>query len=393
VITDQQILCFAPEPWESIWRNRHQLLSRLAQHNTVLWIEPRPYLRALLSHRQSVPPSRPRLRHVRDGLHVFTPPRYAPLTGREPFKAFTDMLRRRAIAKAMSSLDMEDPILWLCRPWQADVVGRYGERLLLYHVVDEYADYEGEFTAQLGNERRRVVECWDRRLMEQADLVIVTAPALLHTRKPLNPNTHMVRNGANVAAFREAMFGEVPDDMAGMPRPIIGCAGAINEKIDLELLRDIAQARPDWSLALIGPVTQRFHREQLQWLELPNVFLLGSKPVEELPRYVASCDVFLMPYKINEWTRHIDPLKLYEYLAAGKPIVSSAIPSATDFGPPLRIAHEASDFVVAIEAALADASSEQSLRIAALAEQHDWDSRVELISSHIRDTLERIGSL
>jgi glycosyltransferase involved in cell wall biosynthesis len=303
------------------------------------------------------------------------------------------MLRRRAITRAMGTLGMENPILWLCRPWQADVVGRYDESLLLYHVVDEYAVYEGEFTAQLGSERRHVVERWDRRLMEQADLVIVTAPALLKAKKSLNPNTHLVRNGANVTAFRDAMSGEVPDDMAGIPRPIIGCAGAINEKIDLELLRDIAQARPDWSLALIGPVTQRFFREQLQWLESPNVFFLGSKPVDELPRYVTSCDVCLMPYKINEWTRHIDPLKLYEYLAAGRPIVSSAIPSATDFGPPLRIAHDARGFVREIEVALAEASMEQSLRFAALAERHDWDSRAEQVSSHISDTLAGITSL
>jgi glycosyltransferase involved in cell wall biosynthesis len=163
----------------------------------------------------------------------------------------------------------------------------------------------------------------------------------------------------------------------------------INEKIDLALLRDVAQARPDWSLALIGPVTLRFHREQLAWLDLPNVHLLGFKPVEQLPRYVVACQVCLMPYKINEWTRHIDPLKMYEYLAAGQPVVSTDIPSARAFAPPLRIAHDAPGFVRDIETALAETDDAQREVFRRLAAQHDWEARVEALSVHIEAALAR----
>jgi glycosyltransferase involved in cell wall biosynthesis len=303
----------------------------------------------------------------------------------------TEMLRRRSLLRAMAHAQMRRPILWLCRPWQADVVGRYGERLVLYHVVDEYAAYEAEFADQVGAERLRAVVAMERSLMDRADLVVVTSPALLEAKQPLNPHTVLVRNGVDYAAFTAALAdtSPTPEDIAALPSPVIGVAGVINEKIDLGLVRDVARARPDWSIALIGPIMLRFSRQELAWLELRNVHFLGHKPVELLPRYVAACDVCLMPYKINEWTRHIDPLKMYEYLAAGKPVVSSDIPSARAFAPPLRMANDGPEFVRAIEAALGEAEDAQGEALRRIAAQHTWEQRVERISTHVQAALER----
>jgi len=295
----------------------------------------------------------------------------------------------------MVRLGMRQPILWLCRPWQADVVGRYGERLLLYHVVDEYAAYEVEFADRAGMVRREAIVAMERGLLRQADLVIVTSPALLKAKRPFNPHTYLVRNGVDYAAF-DAVLADPsppPSDIAALPPPVIGFAGVINEKIDLRLLREVACAHPEWSLALIGPITLRFGREQLGWLELPNVHFLGFKPVELLPRYIAACQVCLMPYKVNEWTRHIDPLKMYEYLAAGRPVVSTDIPSARDFAPPLRIAHDAHGFVSEIEAALAESDETQREAFRQLAAQHTWEVRVEALSAHIEAALKRTANV
>jgi len=401
MLEGQDILCFASERWEGVWKNRHQIMSRLARRNRVLFVEPRPYLREVLglskqkltevslSPRHLVTPSR--LRHVRDGLYVYRPPRWAPLTGRQPLKALTDALRRRHLLRAMARLGMRHPILWLIRPDQLDVIGRYGERLVLYHVVDEYAAYEMEFEDQVGTERRKAIMAMEREMLRRADLVIVTSPALLEAKRPFNPHTYLVRNGVDYAAFNAALAdpSPPPSDIASLPEPVIGFVGVINEKIDLRLLRDVAQAHPEWSLALVGPVTLRFHREQLAWLDLPNVHFLGFKPVEQLPRYMAACQVCLMPYKVNEWTRHIDPLKMYEYLASGRPVVSTDIPSARDFAPPLRIAHDVSGFVGEIEAALVETDDAQREEFRQLAAQHTWEARVEELSAHIEAALAR----
>lgn len=398
MLEGQDILCFAVEPWEGVWRNRHQIMSRLARRNRVLFVEPRPYLRQALGLRPQDPakPRRrsPRLRHVGEGLYVYRPPRWAPIIGRQPLKTLADALHDRALLGAMARIGMRQPILWLFRPEQAEAIGHYSERLLLYHVVDEYAAYEMEFVDQVGMARREAIVALERRILRQADLVIVTSPALLASKRPFNPHTYLVRNGVDYAAFSAAWADPSPPaDIAALPQPVLGFVGVINEKIDLGLLRDVAQARPQWSLALVGPVTQRFHREQLAWLELPNVHFLGFKPVAELPRYVAACQVCLMPYKVNEWTRHIDPLKMYEYLAAGRPVVSTPIPSALDFAPPLRLAHDVHGFVGQIEAALAETDDGQRESFRRLAAQHDWEARVEALSEHIVAALRRTLNL
>jgi len=390
MLEGQDILCFAPERWDSLWRNRHQIMSRLARRNRVLFVEPRPYLRQVLRLGGSRV-SGPRLRHLQDGLYIYRPPRSAPISWRQPLKALFDTRRRRSLLEAMAQVGMCRPILWLCRPWQADVVGRYFERLLIYHVVDQYAAYEEEFADQVGGDRLQAIATLDERMVRQADLALVTSPALLEAKQPLSPHVHLVRNGVDVAAFDAALSDPSPPpaDIAGLPAPVIGIAGAVNEKIDLALLRDVARARPQWSLAFIGPVNLRFDPHHLEWLDLPNVHFLGHKPVGILPRYIAASDVCLMPYKINEWTRHIDPLKMYEYLAAGKPVVSTDIPSARGFSPPLHIAHDPSGFVRAIESALHEASEAQSEAARRLAARHSWEERVAQISAHIDAALLR----
>jgi len=390
MLEGQSILCFAPEPWEGIWRNRHQIMSRLARRNTVLWVEPRPYLRQVLS--RGVARSRgPRLCRVQDGLHVYRPPRSAPVSGREPLKTLFDARRRRSLLEVMARVGMCRPIVWLCRPWQHDVVGRYNELLLLYHVVDEYAAYETDYVQQVGHVRQQAMKAMERQVLQAADLVIVTSSPLLEAKRPLNPHTYLVRNGADTAAFTAAADSDepAPADIAALPQPVIGIAGVVTEKIDLALLRDLALARPDWSLAFMGQVILRFGQKGMAGLDLPNVHFLGHKPVEMLPRYVAACQVCLMPYKINEWTRNIDPLKMYEYLAAGKPVVSTDIPSARDFVPPLHIAPDAAGFVSAIEAALAQDSVAEQQAFRRLAAQHDWNVRVEEVSKHIAAALDR----
>ena len=390
MLEGQDILCFAPEPWDSLWRNRHQIMSRLARRNRVLFVEPRPYLRQVLRAREPRA-SGPRLRHLQDGLHIYRPPQSAPVSGRQPLKALFDARRRRSLLEAMARVGMCRPILWLCRPWQADVVGRYNERLLIYHVVDQYAAYEEEFADQVGGERLQAIAALDEKMVRQADLTIVTSPALLEAKRGLSPHVHLVRNGVDIAAFAAALSAPSPPpaDIAALPAPIVAIAGVVNEKINLALLRDLARARPQWSLAFIGPVSLRFDKHQLEWLDLPNVHFLGHKPVEMLPHYIAASHVCLMPYKINEWTHHIDPLKMYEYLAAGKPVVSTDIPSARAFSPPLQIAHDTAGFVSGVETALTEASDTQSEAARRLASLHSWEERVEQISALVEEALLR----
>ena len=383
MISGETILCFAPEGWDDIWRNRHQIMSRLARQNTVVYVEPRPYLRNVLSGlRQGI--VRPfqmgsRFRQVMEGLYVYTPPLWAPISGREPLQTLLRWGREWDMKAALHRLGAGRPILWLVRPDQEDVPGHWGEKALVYHIVDEYSGYVG-----LTPERRRGIAERERKLMARADLVFVTSPALLQTKSRYNPNTTLVPNGVDYEAFSRALADPtLPPDLDALPRPRVGYVGALNDKLDFGLLREMARRHPEWSLALVGSWAVREDQESFALRGLPNVHYLGKKDVSEVPHYIKGLDVCLMPYKLNEWTRHIDPLKLYEYLAAGRPVVSTAIPAVHPFAGLVSVCEGGEEFLTAVEKSLAVGDLAGSAARRAEAARHTWDARVEVISEKL----------
>jgi glycosyltransferase involved in cell wall biosynthesis len=393
MLTRETILCFAPDPWAGLWRNRHQIMTRLAQENTVVYIEPRTYLgqawRGLRSGRIGLADMwRPALTHVRDGLWLYRDPVYAPYAGRLSGGRVTAALRRRALRRALATLHAGAPILWLLRPFHADQIGLYGEKIVIYHVTDEYSGFPTvtdvpEFIRQ------------EEALLRRADLVFVTSAALLASKGQHNPRTHIVPNAVDYAGFiatlgsgrRLPALVEGPD---GIGRPRIGYVGALNEKIDFDLLAAIATLRPDWQLVLVGALDLTGHRAKADALKrLPNVHWLGRVPVEDVPLAIAGMDVCLLPYESNEWTRNIDSLKLYEYLACGKPVVASNVPAAWRFASLVRIAEGPEHFVASIEQSLAEDFDGLHHARRAAAAVNTWDVRVAQIEGLVTEALAR----
>ncbi|MGQ9458287.1 MAG: glycosyltransferase [Anaerolineae bacterium] len=392
MIRGYDIVCCAPDPWYSIWRNRQQIMSLLAEENRILFVEPRAYLRPALAAfwrgewgLQDL--ARPLVEPVRPGLWRFQYPVYAPISGRHPLSLWTYRLQVRALRRAMQGLGFSRPLLWLYRPDDRDLVGQLGERLVIYHVVDEYSAYEEGYEDRVAPGKREAVRRREQALLGQADLVFAVSRPLWEAKRPFNPHTHLVPNGVNYEAFRAAVGTAPPEDLAAVPAPRVGYVGNLNEKVDLLLLRRLAEARPDRSLVLVGPVSLRFDLHLLDALRLPNVHFLGQKPVEALPRYVANLDVCLMPYKQNEWTRHISPLKMYEYLACGKPIVSTDIPAAREFAHLLYLAEDEGAFLALVERALGEDDPVLAAARQAEASKHTWQARVEEMSALIEAAL------
>ena len=383
MIAGETILCFAPDPWDDIWRNRHQIMSRLARQNLVIYVEPRPYLRQVLAGlRQGlirVSQMGSRTREVMPGLHVYSPPLWAPISGREPLASLTRWARERDLEAAMRRLGAGQPILWLVRPDQADLPGRFGEKMCVYHIVDEYSGYGG-----LTQERRQAVLQREQRLIARADVVFVTSPALLQSKGRYNPNTHLVPNAVDYEAFSRALEDPtLPADLEALPRPRVGYVGAVNDKVDFALLSELARRHRDWSVVVVGPWAVREDANAPVLRQEPNVHFLGKQDVARVPHYIKGLDICLMPYKLDEWTRSIDPLKLYEYLAAGRPVVSTAIPAAQPFGAWISIAVEGDGFISAAETALAQDSAAARVARRAEASRHSWDSRVNVISEQL----------
>jgi glycosyltransferase involved in cell wall biosynthesis len=400
------IICLAPDPWEGLWRNRHQIMTRLARANTVLYVEPRLYFpetwRRLRDGRLKLADvladfRRPLATRYADGLWIYHDPYYAPVSGRRSGGPQTAALRRRAMLRTLQQIGAPmPPILWLVRPFYADVIGQYNEKLVVYHVTDEYSAYASV-------DDRAAALRTEEAMLRRADLVIVTAPALLESKRPFNPHTYLVPNGVDYEGFQRAI-AEVKSEKSKvkhldsilpsafcLPHSArVGYSGALNEKIDFELLAHVARTRPDWQLVLIGMLDLYSQPAKADVLkDLPNVQWLGRLPVTELPAAIASLDVCLLPYERNEWTANIDSLKLYEYMACGRPVVSTDVPTARGQGDLVRIADHADEFVAQIAAALAETDPALAERRKAFAAANTWDQRVARIEELLTEALAR----
>jgi glycosyltransferase involved in cell wall biosynthesis len=262
----------------------------------------------------------------------------------------------------------------------ASVVGSFREKLIVYHVIDPYDEY---FPSDATRSRSLVARN-QRIMLERADVVFAVSEALHRRCLEFNQNSHLVPNGVNYPLFESAMRGDrLPDDVAGIPRPIVGYVGVIRPGVDFHLLGQMADRRPDWSFMFVGPPEYLNGREGFSALvERQNVYYLGSKPVEQIPLYVKACDVGILPYKNDGFSIYGDSLKLYEYLACGRPVVSSDMPFSRRFIPLVRIARDLPEFINGIEMSLAEDGAGKVERMA-LAEQHSWERRVDVMGELI----------
>jgi glycosyltransferase involved in cell wall biosynthesis len=261
--------------------------------------------------------------------------------------------------------------------------------LRLYHVVDEYSAY----LDHTRHTKERTLER-ERQMLARVDAAIVVSLGLYRAKRPYNPHTYLVPNAVDYDRYQAALADPaLPDAIAHIPPPRLGYTGLVGDKLQLGALLQSAQNHPEWSFVFLGQVRVSAQRET--WKELtalPNVHYLGAVPPDQVPHYVKAFQVGLMPYRENRYTNYIDPLKLYDYLAVGLPIVSTDIPAVHAFVPHVHIASghpdpsSAADQPLrvgldqAIQAALASNTPEQIQARMHVASLNRWEDRVEQIS-------------
>ena len=371
------ILSFAVDQWTDVPRCRHHVLSRLAVRNRVLFTSSPWYVRDVLRRGRARAPA---LMRISDNLHTYTPPRWLPYTYRFPrVDGVMRKLRAVAIEHVLDRLAMARPILYIWHPSFADVIGQFDVRAVVYHCYDEYAAFAGA-------DRSRVAED-EARILAAADVVVTVSEALYARKRAFNANTHLVRNGVDYALFASAQNPslDLPVEVRDLPRPVIGCVTRIvPESFDAELLHDVFSRRPEWSFVVVGPECATSSPESQAALsalkKLPNVHLLGRRGLTELPSYLKAFDACLIPYVLTGSKGLGDPLKVYEYLAAGKPIVSKPLAALAPFGDLVSAASTADEWIEAIEHAVHDHSPERVAQRQAIARQNTWDDRVERIA-------------
>jgi glycosyltransferase involved in cell wall biosynthesis len=228
-------------------------------------------------------------------------------------------------------------------------------------------------------------------MMAMVDAVIVVSPKLYETKSPFNKHTWLVRNGVDYAAYSAALKDpDLPPDLSAIKTPRLGYSGLIGDRLDIGMLREMAQEHPHWSLVFLGEARVSQQAEDWQaMLVLPNVHYLGRVDVSRVPYYLKGFQVGLMPYARGRESENISPLKLYDYMAAGLPVVSSDIPAAREFSQYVHLAGSSDGFAQAAMDALSNTTPERRQEWRQIATQHTWEARVEQLSDLINQYMSR----
>ena len=270
----------------------------------------------------------------------------------------------------MARLGLRRDMIWTYNPLTMALFDIRRFAKTVYHCVDEIKAQPGMPADILGRA--------EERLARAVRIVFVTSPALARSRRVWNTNTHYLPNVADFDHFSRALDADlaVPADLTKLPGPKLGFIGAISAyKVDLELICEIAATRPDWSLVLIGSVGEGDPWTDARILSrFPNIHLLGPRPYQSLPAYLKGFDVALLPNTLNDYTANMFPMKFFEYLAAGKPVVAVDLDAVRDYADTVCIAKSGHAFIAGIEDALQGAAAPLAKRLA-LAREHTYEER------------------
>jgi glycosyltransferase involved in cell wall biosynthesis len=286
---------------------------------------------------------------------------------RLPFiKALNQAFGVILLKRAMKKIGLRGDLVWFASPDMGQLAGKLSEQLSVYYCIDDYASLPGVDAREIAR--------LDEELARRAGQVFVSSPALVEGKLKLNPSTKYSPHGVDVALFERACDPdlEIAAGARDLRHPVIGFFGAVEAWVDLELLSFLGRAKPEWTFLMIG-------RAEVPLGELermPNFIFVGPKPYETLPSWAKAFDVAIIPFQQNELVRNVNPLKLREYLATGKPVVSVPMPEVKRFAHCVALASTPEEFLREIERALSEDDDDKRLERRREVSGMTWDARV-----------------
>jgi len=344
------LVCLSHLRWGFVFQRPNHLMVRAARDHRVFFVEEPFY---------GDHPTDLMTEVVMDGLTVCTPQLPA---GTDPDVAVA--LQRSLLHDFMRSRGIERPILWFYTPMAVPLAHGVEASLVVYDCMDELTGFHGAPVELVSRERA---------LFAQADLVFTGGKRLYEAKRTLHPSVYAYPSSVDAAHYARARALQTePDDQRDIPHPRVGYFGVIDERIDLDLLASLADARPEYHLVMVGPVVKI---DEATLPRRPNLHYLGGKKYDDLPDYLGGWDVAMMPFALNDATAFISPTKTLEYLAAGRPVVSTAIRDVVDpYGEEgvVSIA-DAEGFPAAIDAALCTDAARHSAACDVVVARTSWD--------------------
>ena len=369
-----KIVCLSTSCYHPFPTRKQHVMNRINSEEILYFDPPVTYLAPLKDKsawKRLFMYRKPGEKGMRDNMTVYATPPILPFFNKV---RFINKLNQRKIArfvrKKMKLHGFENPILWCYSPNSADAAPLIPHSALVYDCVDRHSAYKG-----LINED--VVNTLERDLSKQANTVFATAIGLYDTLSEYNENAVMLPNGVNFEHFNRAANEkfDVPEELAGLKHPIIGFVGMLQECIDYGKIELIAKERPEWEIVLIGKALPGVNLDYLK--QYKNIHFLGMKKYDDLPAYIQNFDVCLNVFRDGNLSKDVSPLKFYEYLATGKPVVSTPQPEQVlGYSDSVYIAYGESDFIAKCETAMSEPDDEKTNLRITYARACSWDARV-----------------
>jgi glycosyltransferase involved in cell wall biosynthesis len=361
------LVCLSHLRWDFVYQRPHHLLSRFAAEGPVYFFEEPIF---------SEEPTRLAVSPREDNLTVLVPK--ISYTDRDSRNVAH--IQRAMLDDFIALREIKDFVLWFYTPMAMDFAAHLQPVATVFDCMDELSAFKNAPVALIENERR---------LLENADVVFTGGQSIFEAKQGRHANVHAFPSSIDVQHFNRARtINEEPGDQRGIPHPRIGFCGVIDERTDINLLAQVAELKPDWQFIMIGPIV-KISEEDLPRAQ--NIHYLGGKSYQELPAYFSGWDVSMMPFALNDATRYISPTKTPEYLAAGLPVVSTAIRDVVrpygDMGL-VSIAGTAQEFVQACENALNDSMSERLRSADEFLSHNSWDKTFSEMKRLIREAVD-----
>lgn len=401
MIEGKDIIVIGIQPWDiKIGSNCKNIAKEFSRHNRVLYVN-FPLDRATLFKERKTEKVKkrlaarkgkiPRIEQVEPNLWVYFPPSIIESLNWLPFPWLFDILNQRNskvfsqdITAAINQLNFKDYIVF------NDSSMFLGVYLKEYLRPKVYVYYMRDFLIKNPYWRKHGLRI-EPQLIAKADLVVCNSTLYAEYGAQYNKHSYMVGQGCDTTLFNDDIQTiEVTEDLANIPKPIIGYVGALaSRRLDIELLEYMATQRPQWSIVLVGPEDEVFKSSKLH--SLPNVYFLGPQPENVLPRYIKGFDVAMNPQRVNDATMGNYPRKIDEYLSMGKPTIASATKAMEYFEGYAYIAHNHQEYIDLIEKALTEDGPELQTMRKNFGRSHTWENNVKLIYHYISVVCEEKG--
>jgi UDP-galactopyranose mutase len=356
--------------WGFVYQRPQHLISRFARDHRVFFVE-EPFFDA----------ASPRMEVSEQAPNVFVAVPHLPPD--QPHEVVLAQ-QKKLLDDLLAARNVHQPIVWFYTPMAMPFARHLHARAVVYDCMDELSHFKGA--------PRELLD-FEKELLVHADIVFTGGQSLYEAKRDRHPNVHAFPSSVDAAHFEKARTQKQdPDDQKNLRHPRLGFYGVVDERLDSELVAAVADARPEWEIVIVGPVVKIDpnalpQRRNLHWI--------GQRSYAELPQYLSGWDVAIMPFAMNDATKYISPTKTLEYLAGGKPVVSTPIRDVVrPYGEMgiVHIASTAAEFVNAVESALREDKTTRITRADALLAQTSWDRTQSRMAALIQNVTRRAHS-